>query len=180
MTSVTDTIRERLTDIDGRIERLRAEIAKAESDKRDLETTLRVLGDVGVADTPAPQPAPKSKRPASEKKKLMLDILGVGERQGKAPAQVYSELVASGIDDINIGTVRTTLWRAADGGELGSGNGAYWKHEAEESLYGETSAPSSSAGMTTGGTQQNVRWREIPASHDAPSSRSGEVGHEVG
>lgn len=48
---------------------------------------------------------------------------------------------------------------------------------------GKANAPEvnlSSTGLTTGGTQHVARYRERPASLYAPSSRNGEVGHEVG
>lgn len=98
----------------------------------------------------------------------MLDILGVGPRNGKAPAAVHKELLDSGIDDINIGVVRTTLWRFADAGEIQGGDGKYWKHEAEKSFLDDSPAQSSSAGMTPGGPQPNDRYSGHEASHDAP------------
>lgn len=167
MATIIDTIRQRLTDAEGRVERLRAEFEKAVADKKDLETALRVLGDVGVDEISAPRPAVKRSRPASEKKQLMLNVLNVGESQGKAPIEVFNELAASGADDINIGVVRTTLWRAADAGEISSADGKYWKHEAEDPLFSETPAHSSSAEMTSGGTQPNDHASDRGASHDA-------------
>lgn len=137
MANISDTIQAKLDAVNERIERLRAELEKAEAEKRDIETAIRVLEGVGAYDGGMEiVRAPSRSRPAKEKKKLMFDILGVGERNGKAPAEVYKELVASGVEDINIGTVRTTLWRAADSGELESANGSYWKSEAEDALFG--------------------------------------------
>ena len=170
MTRINEMIRSRLSDVEARIERLRAEFEKAEAEKRDLQTTLRVLDGVGIgdhADAEIVRAKPTQTRPAGEKKKLMLDILDVGSAQGKGPAEVYQELVNSGIDDINIGTVRTTLWRAAKSSEIESGNGAYWKREAEGALFSEPSAHISSAGLTTGETKPIDRWSDQEASHGA-------------
>lgn len=149
MSNVIDTIRARYSDAEARIERLRAEIEKAEAEKRDLHTTLRVLEGVGFGDHVTAEVIRHStpmSRPAKEKKRLMLDLLGVGPQQGKAPAAVHKGLIDNGIDDINIGVVRTTLWRAADAGEISGGDGKYWKHEAEESFFNVSPAQSSSAG----------------------------------
>lgn len=166
---------------DKRIDKLSAELQKAMSEKADLETTLRVLskyGSGGVSGTAESSPVISS-RPANEKKKLMLGILGVGREGGVQPSDVYKELVSSGVEDITIQVVRTTLWRAADKGEIASENGRYWKMEAEAPLFSEASAHNSSAGTTSGGTKLNDRPTDHEASLDAPFSRNGEVVHEV-
>jgi hypothetical protein len=155
MANVTETIHQRIEQITSAIDVLRAELAKAEAKKADLQTALRVLSEVTGDDVSGAErvKAPTASRPAAEKKQLMFAILGVGRDEGLQPADVFKRLEADGIDDISIQVVRTTLWRAAKNGELESDDGRYWKHEAEESLYCETSAHSSSAGMTSGGTQ---------------------------
>lgn len=180
MANVTKSISDRLDAVLAQINSLREQMAQAEKEKSDLETALRVLSDVtgeSVARPAAEKPA--KSRPASEKKKMMFDALGVGRDEGLQPAEVHKALTDQGAEDISIQVVRTTLWRAAQKGELSSDDGRYWKHEAESSLYEEPSATSSNAGMTNGGPQLIGRYRVLPASPDAPLSRSGEVEHEV-
>ena len=162
MNNITDTIRSRHEAVTARLEELRAQVVKAEIEKADLQTTLRVLGEFGGDATPKstlPERA-KTARPANEKKRLMFDLLGVGKAGGKQPAEVHKTLVMLGEDDISIQVVRTTLWRAASKGELDSQDGRYWKHEAEGALFSEPSAHSSSAGVTTGEAKSVDRWSD--------------------
>lgn len=183
MANVTDTIRERIKAVNERLDTLRAEMTKAETENADLQTTLRVLAEVTGEEVPsaARVTSPTSTRPASEKKRLMFDVLDVGANKGVQPVEVYKALVAAGIEDISIQIVRTTLWRSAQKGEIASDNGRYWKIEAEEPpFFNDSSAYNSSAGITTGETKHDDRTSGRNASPDVPSSRNGEVVHEVG
>lgn len=182
MESVVQTIQDHISVVTQRAEQLRSELASVEAEKADLQTTLRILSKVAGEDVSGTTVAPdgRQSRPASEKKKLMFEILNVGREAGLQPADVYKELVSRGIRDISIQVVRTTLWRAAKNGELQSAEGQYWKLEAEASLYDEASTSHSSAGLTAGGAKPDDRSRDHQASHNASLSRSGEVEHEVG
>lgn len=160
---VTDMIRplsDKLGALDKRIDRLRAELERAEVERADIQTAIRVVSELtGQRAQPvksADVPIEKSNRPASEKKQLMLDLIGVGEANGRAPVEVFHALRERGILDISIEVVRTTLWRAADRNEIASGDGRYWKFaetvggEDTESHPPTDSNPS--AGLTSSGT----------------------------
>lgn len=151
---------EKLATLDKRVDRLRAELESAEKDRADVQTAIRVVTEITGQIAPPVKPQDveegKSSRPASEKKALMLDLIGVGQSKGKQPAEVHAALRNRNIFDISIEVVRTTLWRAAKKGEIGSGDGYYWKFaetvggEDAESHPPTDSNPS--AGLTSSGT----------------------------
>lgn len=130
MDAALQKMQERLSSLDSRVNRLRTEIESVEAERADVQVAIRVYSDVTgeIAHPAAENEAPiRSDRPASEKRELMLALLGVGEASGKSPAQVHKGLLAQNIQDISIEVVRTTLWRAANRDQIGSGGGQYWK-----------------------------------------------------
>lgn len=130
MTGIADTIRARLSVVDEQISRLRSEIEKAETARRDLLTAMRVLDDVGISDLNEQvlvQPRPPQSRPAVEKKSVILGLLGIQEKDSKSPSAIHKELLSNGVFDITIGNVRTVLWRLAEAGEIERSNRRYWR-----------------------------------------------------
>lgn len=130
MSSLIETIRDRLAEVDARIEKLTEEIRRAENDRYDILTTLRVLGEViPVEELSNPVTLRKARypRPPGTKRMMMIDALENERLKAKTPVEVHKDLVYAGVFDITIGAVRTRLWRMAEAGEIKRAHGRYWK-----------------------------------------------------
>jgi hypothetical protein len=125
---------------DSRLNRLRAEIESAETERNDTQTAIRIYMQVTGAKsvpqsvvTPDKASSETVARPPAERRLLILGELGVGQSNGRPPVVVHKALLSKGITDVDIATLRTALWRMANKKEIGSGDGRYWKLEQERS-----------------------------------------------
>ncbi|MCL6251540.1 hypothetical protein M3P36_10870 [Altererythrobacter sp. KTW20L] len=134
MSPVIETIRGRLAEVDSRISKLFDEIKKAENERFDILTALRVLGEVIPVEelnTPVTPRKARYPRPPGTKRMLMIDALECERIKAKSPAEVHKDLVYAGVFDITIGAVRTRLWRMAEAGEIHRAHGRYWKDKTD-------------------------------------------------
>jgi len=68
----------------------------------------------------------------------IADLLGVGSQNSRSPVELFETYDESGMDDINIDTFRTTIWRMKGKTytcgdreyEIDSADGRYWKKPA--------------------------------------------------
>jgi hypothetical protein len=141
MSDTATLLTTRLASLDAELNDLRDKTAAKEKERSDVEIAIRVIAEVSghpiVPAKPVAEAATRRERPASEKRALILELLGTGESAGRSPSSVAAALRNRNVFDIPIEIVRTTLWRMAKRDNLiGSGDGRYWKFES--SPQGET------------------------------------------
>ena len=109
-----------------KIRRDKAKVAyeSATTEVGRLETTLSVVSEM----------AGTSKQPATTvggltlKQRVVVDSLNFGQNSALSPVDVYQLAASNEAFDGDVNYVRTTLWRMADKGAIGSANGTYWKY----------------------------------------------------
>lgn len=96
----------------------------AATDVGRLETALSVILEItGTLKQPT-----TTGGGLSLKQRVVVDSLKFGQNQALSPVDVYQSAARNDAFDGDVNYVRTTLWRMADKGVIGSANGTYWKY----------------------------------------------------
>jgi hypothetical protein len=110
--------------------------ASAETDR--LETALSVVREMmGVTTGP-----PMRGSSLTTKQQILLNSLKNGQNNALSPADIYHVASQNPAFDGDVPYVRTTLWRMADKGSIGSANGVYWRFEEATTIQAPASPPS--------------------------------------
>jgi hypothetical protein len=129
------SLREAASKSEAKVARLRNQLTIAEKELEELGTALRVVerftgyGTAAVAAT----------TPVSDNGAIILKYVEDGEANGKAPKDVFEQVIADG-HDLNADLIRTQLWRMAKRGTLATKDGRYWRPVSE--AFPETELPS--------------------------------------
>lgn len=106
-----------------KVERLRNQLAAAETELEESQTAIRVLSRLGVS--ASVEEADETKASSQEQ---VLKILPENQEQAKSPREVHHLLVASGVTTISAVNVRTILSRLRKDEDVPvqSEDGRYW------------------------------------------------------
>lgn len=130
--------------LEAKANRLRTQLDAVETERGEIETTIRVLqrfAGQGPSATPNNQP--------NENGAIILRYVGEGENEALAPKEIQERLTADG-HDLNADLVRTQLWRMAKRGILESEDGKYWKPVSDPFEEYASQAKPSSEGFGAG------------------------------
>jgi hypothetical protein len=120
-----DELAARLGKAKSRADRAKMAYDSASAEAARLETALSVVQEMmGVAASP-----PSSGNSLTTKQQILINSLKFGQNNSMSPADIYHVALQDSSFNGDISYVRTTLWRMADKGSIGSANGAYWRFE---------------------------------------------------
>ena len=119
-------LEEMRTKLEAKRSRLRNQLAAVETEFHEIDTALRVLHRIAGDATPT-----GSSSPTSDNGATILNFVGLGEDEAKAPKEIFEALCLAG-HDLNADLVRTQLWRMAKRGLIESENGKYWRAKDDD------------------------------------------------
>jgi hypothetical protein len=126
MSETISLLKEKLERANAKISRYERSLKAAEIERSDIETTLRVLGELsGESDDKA---SAESGAVVSQRQHNILRIMPVGKENGQSPLDLHMMYTAI-FGEISIDVFRTTIWRMAKSSQLCSEHGKYWKAE---------------------------------------------------
>jgi hypothetical protein len=114
----------RLKKAQSRAEKAKAAYEAAHAEAVRLDTALSVVREMMGASVVANS----SGGSLTVKQQILINSLKIGQNNAMSPAEVFNAASKDRAFDGDVNYVRTTLWRMADKGAVGSANGAYWKY----------------------------------------------------
>lgn len=130
MQEAVTLLRDKAAKAELKVQRAEKALESARTELSDLQTALRVLETLsGESGGPSPSSGPSA--PVAERQSEILKLLGVGQKQGHSPAELFTSYESVAKEGITIETFRTTVWRMKDR-EFGDfvvrgDDGVYWK-----------------------------------------------------
>lgn len=127
-----------------------------------LETALSVISEM----------AGTSKQPVTTvggltlKQRAVVDSLNFGQKRALSPVDVFQLAASNEAFDGDVNYVRTTLWRMADKGAIGSANGTYWKFP--ELVANDVPEPFSQFGGDPDDSEENSPFQPWEDDSDGP------------
>lgn len=134
MTDHISMLKGKIERAEAKVQRYQKSLETAENELSDLQTALRVLeGLSNASESNASGTSTTMGRQLN-----IVRLLGVGQRNGQSPADLYAAYCRAAAEDITIDTFRTTIWRMKGKvfeiddtpWEVHAGDGAYWKVDA--------------------------------------------------
>lgn len=128
MLDITE-LENRLKKAQNRAEKAKSAHESASNEVVRLETALSVFRE--ISGEPATNASPSGS--LTRKQQIVVNSLKFGQNNAISPIDVYQVASTDQAFDGDVNYVRTTLWRMADKGSIGSANGVYWRWpDAEE------------------------------------------------
>jgi hypothetical protein len=125
-----------VTELESRLRKAQSKALKAKAafdaateEAARLETALSVIQEV-MGGSPTQS---AGKGTLTRKQHILFSALKFGQNNAQSPIDIYQSIKGDPAFDGDVNYVRTTLWRMADKGMIGSSNGAYWGFEASGS-----------------------------------------------
>lgn len=110
MNEAVALLKERVEKAGLKVARAEKALESAKIELADFQTALRVME--GIAGLQATESSPNpSATMVSDRQALIVQMLGVGEEKGQAPADLFGIYRGQSGEEINIDTFRTTIWR---------------------------------------------------------------------
>ena len=135
-------IEARLKKAQARADKARTALDGASAEIARLETALSVVRE--LMGTNSSISSPESN--LTVRQQFVINSLKFSQTNAMSPVEVYQVASANSGFEGDVNYVRTTLWRMADKGQIGSANGAYWRFSEEVvKTEVEAVAPSSEA-----------------------------------
>lgn len=163
MADALEVLQAQCEKLTAKVDRLRSGLDAAESELSDTQTALRVLSKLGV--TASVPDADISN--LSDAHATIVEVVPYGKARGLAPKDVWYKLNAAGETEMSADYVRTTLWRLAKKGELGSADGVYWRETEQEIEASDDHSPEASNG--TGPVGRENGFPPTPPEGSTPS-----------
>ncbi|MEQ1687724.1 MAG: hypothetical protein ABL874_04040 [Sphingopyxis sp.] len=133
----------RLKKAKSRAEKARIAFDSATSDVTRLETTLSVVKEImGGSTTPA-----TTNGSLTKKQQILFNAMKIGQNNAMQPSEIYSVASQNCEFGSDINYVRSTLWRMASDGVIGSANRTYWR--IAEVAQGTDSLPTTSEAIAS-------------------------------
>lgn len=123
MTDALSVLEANVKKLASKVERLRNQLAAAETELAESETAIRVLSRLGVS---ASIEAPGEEAKASSQGQV-LKVMPTTSAEAKTPRDVHQLLVASGVTNISAENVRTILSRLRKEEVIQVSDGRYWR-----------------------------------------------------
>lgn len=149
MTDTITLLKDRLHKAESKVARYEKSLETAKNELLDIQTTLRVLGEISGESTLESLSTKQSS--VGERQLEILDLIPEGQDKAAKPVGLYELFKDSYGEDVNIDTFRTTIWRmkghqfdrSGTVWFVSSDNGRYWKVPmAEENETPEAKATS--------------------------------------
>lgn len=123
-----------ISELESRLKKsqIKAEKAKtafesASSEVARLETAISVIREM-IGGKGAPSDGSPD---LTDRQRFVFNSLKIGQNNALSPVEVYQAATDYAGFEGDVNYVRTTLWRLANKGQIGSAGGAYWRYEAE-------------------------------------------------
>ena len=126
-------LKQRLEKSQARRLRARKALESAESEISDINTTLRILGEIS-GDSPNSVRMPASAS-TSGRQNDIAGILSETRENAKSPSELFQSYTLISEDDINIDTFRTTIWRMKENKYVDVRSGVRYVVQSESGKY---------------------------------------------